>query len=67
MAVTFGAAAEARFALAGSRRKIVLPSFTVSTTLMSAMLVGATAVGSADRMAKSASLPGSRLPFVASS
>jgi hypothetical protein len=39
----------------GSSRKIVLPSFTVSVTLMSAMVVGSTAVGSFDRMAKSAS------------
>jgi hypothetical protein len=46
---------------------MVLPSFTVSVTWMSAMAVGATAVGSADRMAKSASVPGSRLPFSVSS
>jgi hypothetical protein len=46
----------------GSSRKIVLPSLTVSVTLMSAMVVGSTAVGSFDRMAKSASLPRSRLP-----
>ena len=39
----------------GSSRKIVLPSLTVSVTLMSAMVVGSTAVGSFERMAKSAS------------
>lgn len=45
-------------------RKIVLPSLTVSVTLMSAMVAGSTFVGSFERMAKSASFPGSRLPLV---
>lgn len=49
------------------RRNTVTPSLIVSVTLLSAMVVGSTAVGSFERMAKSASLPGSRLPFVFSS
>jgi len=48
----------------GSSRKIVLPSFTVSVTLMSAMVVGSTAVGSFDRMR---SRPACRAPGCPSS
>jgi hypothetical protein len=51
----------------GSSLNIVFPSLTVSVTLISAMALGSTAVGSFERIAKSASLPGSRLPLVVSS
>ena len=51
----------------GLRTKIVRPSLRVSVSLLSANASGFTAVGSAERISKSAGLPGSRLPFVFSS
>ena len=52
---------------AGARQNTVAPSLIVSVTWMSAIVVGGTAVGSFERMTKSASLPTSRLPLVSSS
>src|SRR3954471_2123789 len=53
--------------VSASRRRTSLPPTTVPSTVSDRIWSGSTAVGSSDKMARSASLPTSRLPFTSSS